>query len=78
MVVPYDERNENTNRFTATYSDSEFIGAVSDLEIAGTREVSDRVGCTIENARVRLDRLAENGQLEKREIGGRNVYRLPT
>jgi len=74
--VPYDERDAETQRFTATYADSEFLEAVREHEVAGTSEVSEAVGCTTENARVRLNDLAERGELEKLEIGGRNIYRL--
>lgn len=74
--MPYDQRDEETQRFTPTYSDDDFLTAVRELEVAGTGEVADVVGCTTENARVRLNDLVNRGELEKREIGGRNIYRL--
>lgn len=74
--MPYDHRDEDTQRFTPTYSDDDFLTAVRELEIAGTSEVADRVGCSTENARVRLEQLADQGQLEKRQIGRRNIYRI--
>jgi len=72
--VPYDERDTETQRFTPTYSDEEFLEAVRKLEVAGSSEVADQVDCTTENARVRLNKLTDRGELRKREVGGRNVY----
>ncbi len=72
--MPYDKRDDETQQFTPTYADKDILECVRDLEVAGTQDVSDTVGCTTENARVRLNKLVERGELAKREIGGKNVY----
>ena len=75
--MPYDERDDQTNRFRRTYTDEDFLEAVRELEIAGTSEVSEIVGCSTENARVRLNQLVDRGELEKRKVGKRNIYLKP-
>ena len=74
--MPYDERDTETQQFTPTYADEDFLQVVRELEVAGTSEVADKVGCSVDNARVRLDDLADRGELVKREVGRRNVYLL--
>jgi len=71
--VPYDERDER-NRFRETYSDTQFLEAVRELEIAGTGDVAERVGCSRELARLRLNELADRGDIEKRTVGGRHIF----
>lgn len=71
--VPYDERDDR-NRFVQTYSDADFLEAVAELEIAAASDVGDEVGCTTENARVRLNKLVDQGDLEKRRVGQQDVF----
>lgn len=72
--MPYDQRDDDTNQFRPTYSDEDFLEAVEELEVAGSSEVADLVGCSTDNARIRLDALADRDELDKRTIGKRSVY----
>lgn len=57
-----------------TFSDSEFIDAVTELAPAGTPEVAEYVDCTRENARIRLLNLYEHGEINQKTIGGSYVW----
>lgn len=72
--MPYDQRDDETRRFEQAYTDQDFFDAVRELEVAGSSEVADVVDCATDTARIRLDRLVDRGELEKREVGRRNVY----
>lgn len=58
------------------FSDSEFIKAVTALEPASTQEIAEHVGCTRENARLRLIELHKNGEVSQKKIRGSYVWYL--
>lgn len=58
------------------FSDEAFIEAVRELEPASTPEVADHVGCTRENARLRLIDLHEQGEIEQKQISRGYVWYL--
>lgn len=69
------DRNEETGRYSASYSDDDFLEAIADLGgTAGTSEIADHVGCVRDSAYRRLNQLAENGCVERRRIGNSLVW----
>lgn len=56
------------------YTDDEFIKAVEELAPVGTQGVADYVGCTRQNARLRLLSLHEQGHVDVEEIGQAYVW----
>ncbi len=56
------------------YSDEEFIEAVEELGPVGSVPVSEHVGCTPENARLRLLNLHEDGAIGRTEVKGGHVW----
>jgi Mn-dependent DtxR family transcriptional regulator len=65
------ERDDETGRYTASWSDEDFLEALRELGgIAGTSDVADHVGCSGMTAYRWLNDLAESGEVEHREIGG--------
>lgn len=59
-----------------TFGDEEYIDAVRVNEPASTPEVADHVGCTRENARIRLLKLHENGDVERKMVRGSHIWFL--
>lgn len=58
------------------FSDAEYIEAVRTLEPAGTPEVAEHVGCTSENARLRLTELYEHNKIDRKTISKGYVWFL--
>lgn len=73
MTDSTPERDES-GQFTAEVSDEELLGAVGELEPAGTVDVGEAVGLARQNADYRLRRLEERGRVESRKIGGALVW----
>lgn len=69
MVVPYDERDEDTGKLEQSYTDEEFLQAVREHEPAGTREIAAELGCHINLARQRLRQLVDENRVEEKKIG---------
>jgi len=67
--MPYDERDGETGQFTPSFSDEEFLDAVSAGDGATTSEVADHVGCKYRTAYKRLGVLEDQGALKSREVG---------
>lgn len=57
------------------FTDGEFIEAVETLEPVGTQDVADHVGCSRQNARIRLLDLHERGAVGLEEIGNAYVWK---
>lgn len=69
LSVP-PERDDETGRYTASWSDEDFLEALRDCDgIAGTSDVADHVGCSRQSAYLRLNDLADKDAVERREIG---------
>lgn len=65
------ERDGETGQYTHSWSDDDFLEALRELGgFAGTTDVAENVGCVRDSAYRRLNNLAENGEVERREIGG--------
>ena len=66
-----ENQDEETGQFESKYSDDEFLNALQELDgMGGTSEVAEMVDCPTRTAFNRLDRLAEEGEIDKRKVGG--------
>jgi GTP-sensing pleiotropic transcriptional regulator CodY len=73
--VPGKDRDEESGKYTASYTDSDFINAIETLDgMAGTSEIADEVGCTRRTAYTRLKSLEEKGRVESRQVGNSLVW----
>ena len=70
-----EQRNER-GQFTPQYDDEEVLDAVRDHEPAGTSEVADALGCTVQNADYRLRKLRDAGRVEGKKVGQSLVWIL--
>ena len=68
QVMANDVRNEESGQFVPKYDDEDFIEAVQALEEATTREVAEHIGADHDTARRRLNKLADEGRVGRREI----------
>ena len=64
-----DARDER-GRFAAEHSDEEILDAVREHEPAGTSEVAEAVGIARQSADYRLRKLADEGAVRSKKIGG--------
>ncbi|WP_181690845.1 transcriptional regulator [Natronomonas sp. LN261] len=70
--MPKDRDDEG--KYSQSYSDSDFVNAVKNLDVASTQLVSEKVGCSYDLAYRRLGDLYEEGILKRVEVGGSFVY----
>lgn len=68
--MPYDERDDTTGRFRPTFSDEEFLEAVSERDLPTTREIAEALGCNYRTAYDRLKDLEGEERVRSRNIGG--------
>ena len=66
--MPNDARNEKSGQFAPKYADEDFLEAVQTLGEATTREVAEHVGADHDTARRRLNTLADENRVGRREI----------
>jgi len=66
------ERDDFSGRYTRTFSLSDFVDAVEEVEIASTQHVADEVGCSYDLAYRRLKQLEEENRIKVKKIG--NTY----
>ena len=71
-----DERDAQTGTFETKYTDADFFEALDALDETGTKEVAEHIGCARETARSRLYGLAENGAVDRREVGSVALWTL--
>jgi len=70
ITVPGKDREEESGRYTTSYSDSDFINSIQTLDgMAGTSEIAETVGCTRRTAYTRLQTLEFEGQVTSRKVG---------
>ena len=68
--VMNDERDTDSGEFTEKYDSETFLEAIREHDgAASTAEVAERVGAPRRTAYGRLERLHDDGQLEKRSVG---------
>ena len=71
--MPID-RDDESGRFQEQYSTETFLNAVKKLDVATTSNVAGHVGCSYDLAYRRLTALAEEGEVEKTDIGGSFIW----
>lgn len=73
--MPGKDREEESGRYTTSYSDSDFIDAIQTLGgMAGTSEIAEIVGCTRRTAYTRLQSLESEGKVSSRKVGNSLVW----
>jgi len=73
--VPGKDRNEESGKYTASYTDSDFLNAIGEYEgMAGTSQIAEEVGCTRRTAYTRLKSLEEESRVESRQVGNSLVW----
>lgn len=68
------EHDPDTGRIIQSYPLEKFHAAVAELDMAGTRDVADHVGCSYQLAYKRLRELEDQGRVESLKIGGSRVW----
>lgn len=76
-AMPGADRNDESGRYQPTYPLERFVDAI-DAEggMAGTQDVTDRVGCSYELAYKRLNQLEDEGRVTSRKIGNARLWQL--
>lgn len=76
--VPGKERDEESGKYTMSYSDSDFIDAIQKTDgMGGTSEIAEEVGCTRRTAYDRLRELEKKEKIKSRKIGSSVMWILP-
>ena len=71
------DREEESGKYTTSYTDSEFIEAIQHLEgMAGTSEIAEEIGCTQRTAYTRLKSLEDQSRIESRKVGSSLLWSL--
>ena len=72
------KRDEASGRYTESYPPEAFLDAIREAEdgLAGTGEIAEAVGCSERLALLKLDQLADEGRIRRRNIGRSNVWLL--
>lgn len=75
--MPGKDREEESGKYTTTYTDSEFIEAIQHLEgMAGTSEIAEEIGCTQRTAYTRLKSLEDQDRIKSRKVGSSLLWSL--
>ncbi|ELZ39725.1 hth domain-containing protein [Halorubrum californiense DSM 19288] len=75
--MPGKDREEESGRYTTSYTDSEFIEAIQHLEgMAGTSDIAEEIGCTQRTAYTRLKSLEDQNKIESRKVGSSLLWSL--
>ncbi len=69
-------RDDELQRFQQEYADTDFLEAVSELDLPTAKDVADELGCAKTTAAGRLNELEEQGEVTAREVGQAKVWRL--
>ena len=75
--MPGKDREEESGRYTTSYTDSEFIEAIQHLDgMAGTSDIAEEIGCTQRTAYTRLKSLEDQDRIEIRKVGSSLLWSL--
>ena len=75
--MPGIDRDKDSGEYTETYPDRDFIKIIDELEgMAGTSEISDKVGCTHRTAYTRLRSIEDEGLIRSQKVGNTLVWTL--
>lgn len=69
-----EDRDEDSGQFREQYPTESFLTAVAEIEMATTAEVAEHVGCSYDLAYRRLNALADEGRVERSDVGGSFVW----
>lgn len=69
-----NDRDEESGKFREQYPTELFLTALAEHDLATTAKVAEYVGCSYDLAYRRLNMLAEEGQVQKSEVGGSFVW----
>ena len=72
------DRDDESGRFREQYPAESFLNAVEELDVVTTSKVAEHVGCSYDLAYRRLNALAEEGQVEKMDVGGSFMWARTT
>lgn len=71
---PYDERNDESGQFTPTYSADDFLEAIPKADPPTTSNIGEIVGCEYRTAYKWLNDLADEGQVERQNVGNSLIW----
>lgn len=69
-------RDEKSGLLGQKYEDDEFLDVLRDQERVKTTDIAETVGCTARTARLRLEKLADRGEVAREDYGSVLVWRL--
>lgn len=72
----YNQRNDETGQFDATYSEDEFLDALEQGDDGTTSEVAEIVGCAYRTAYEYLTQLESDGRVRRRKLGSTSVWEI--
>ena len=71
VVTPGRDRDEESGRYTDTYTEEELIEAIRTLGgMAGTSDIAEHVGCARDTAYKKLKQMREEGTVSSQKVGG--------
>jgi CRP-like cAMP-binding protein len=77
--MPYDERDEDTGKFTNAYSYQEFVDSLESLSgQASTQDIADEVGCAYRTAYQKLVELEEQNKITSKKVANARLWMLPS
>ena len=77
--MPYDERDEDTGKFTSSYSYDEFVDSLESLSgQASTQDIADEVGCAYRTAYQKLVELEEENKIISKKVANARLWMLPS
>jgi len=68
------EDRDDEGKYKEKYSSDQFLNAVSNLNVASTQNVADKVGCSYDLAYRRLSELEDSGKLSYENVGRSFVW----
>ena len=75
--LPRMSGEDRSGPFEKQHSDEDILAFVEENEVVTTKEVADDFDYHIQTARRRLKSLAEQGELNQKDVGKRFVWWLP-
>lgn len=73
---PYDDRDDDSGQFRRQYPNEAFLDALDGRAFAATTDVAEAVGCSRETAYKTLQRLHDEGRVEKHNVGAAVAWSL--
>jgi len=70
------DRDDDSGQFSEQYPTSAFLTAVEELDVATTSKIAERIDCSYDLAYRRLNALADDGEINKTDVGGSFIWTL--